>query len=108
MDLIPKAYAISINPTNFSPAGNFPDIGTLINVLVRNILVIAGIAFLLMFIVAGFRFIQKAGKLEPAEFQKIKDTMAAAVVGLLLIVAAYWLVRIIEIITGVKILSPNL
>lgn len=104
---IPKIYAIEINATTFPAARSFPDIGTLINILIRNILVIAGIAFFLMFIVAGFRFIDKAGKLEPAEFQKIKDTMAAAVVGLLLIVTAYWLVQIIEIITGVKIFSPN-
>lgn len=108
MDIIPKIQAIEINATTFPPARSFPDIGSLVNILIKNILVIAGIAFFLMFIVAGFRFIQKAGKLEPAEFQKIKDTMSAAVVGLLLIVSAYWLVRIIETITGVNILSPNL
>lgn len=103
-----KVYAIDINATTFPAARSFPNIGTLINILIRNILVIAGIAFFLMFIVAGFRFIQKAGKLEPAEFQKIKDTMSAAAVGLFIIVCAYWLIRIIETVLGVNILSPSL
>lgn len=105
---MPKAFAIEINPTIFSPAGSFPTIGSLINVLIPNILIFAGIAFLIMFIFVGFQLISKAGALEPAELQKIQATMTMIVIGLIIIVCAYWLVKIIEIVTGVKILSPTL
>lgn len=71
-------------------------------------MVVAGVIFIIMIIVSGFRFIAKAGALEPAELKKIQDNMAAAVVGLILIVAAYWIILIIEKVTGVKIINPIL
>lgn len=92
----------------FLPAGNFSDIGSLLNIFVRNIFTIGAIVFLVMFVIAGFKFIQKAGKLEPTEFNKVRDTMGAAVAGLIIMFVAYWLVVIIEKITGVSIFGSGI
>ncbi len=106
---IRPVYAQGVNIGDyFLPAKNFSDIGSLLNIFVRNIFTIGGVVFLAMFVIAGFKFIRKAGKLEPAEFNKVRDTMGAAVVGLVIMFVAYWLVRIIEIITGVSIFNSGI
>lgn len=107
MDIVPKALAVNIGDF-FSPAKNFPDVASIVNVLIPNIMVIAGVIFLFMFIIAGFRFITKAGQVNSEELKKILNTMAAAAIGIIIIFAAYWIVRIIEILTGANILNPNL
>lgn len=105
---MPEVHAIDINATIFSPAGSFPTIGSLLNVLIPNILILAGIAFLVMFIFVGFQLISKAGFLEPAELQKIQAALTMIVIGMIIIISAYWLIKIIQIVTGVEILNPNL
>ncbi len=104
---VPKVYAVSIAPY-FSPAATFPTIGSIINVLIPNVLILAGIALFIMIIVTGFQFISKAGKLDATEFQKVSATLTAAIVGFIIVVIAYWLLKIIEITTGVKIINPGI
>lgn len=107
MTIIKEVYAVAIKD-KFTPAQTFPDIGSLINLLAKNALVFAGIIFFIMFVFAGFRYIRAAGKADPAEIQKIADFMGASVVGLLLVAGAYFIVYIIQTITGIEILNPNL
>lgn len=48
-----------------------------------------------------------AGQADPQKMQKTQKTLTTAVVGLILIVTAYWLVNIIQTITGVNIINPS-
>ena len=104
---MPKTYAVEIDSTIFSPAGSFPTIGSLINVLVPNILIVAGIVLFIMFIFVGFQYIRQAGASDPAALQKIWSTLTMIVIGFVVIVCAFWLVKIIEIVTGVNIFKPS-
>jgi len=92
----------------FGPAASFPDVGVVLNILIRNIWVAGGVVFLGMFVYAGIQFLRKAGKLEPAEYAKVQNIMTAAVVGLIIMFVAYWLVIIIEMLSGVKIFNSEL
>lgn len=105
MDIIQDVYAVSIE-SKFKPAQTFPDIGSLINLLSRNALVFAGIIFFLVFVYVGFRYIKAAGKGDPGEIQKVANVMTTALVGLLLVFGAYFIVYIIETVTGISILNP--
>lgn len=107
MFFVSRVYAFKFEDY-FPPAKSFPDLGSLINVIMPNILTIAGIILFIIIIIAGFQFISKAGKLEPAELQKTSGIITATIIGFIIIVAAYWLVRIIEIITGVNIFNSGL
>ena len=93
---------INIQQT-FEPGKNFYSVSTLLNVLLPNLMTIAGIIAFIGVIFAGFKFIRAAGKGESQQVSKGKETITAAVAGLLLIVTAYWIVQIIELLTGVKI-----
>ena len=89
----------------FAPAGTFKNLGDVVNVLLKNAFVIAGVIFLVLLIFGGFTFIVSAGSGDAKKSEQSKQTITAAVTGLVLVFASYWIIQIIEIITGVKILN---
>lgn len=84
--------AVSEIETYQTPAG-------LVNLIVSNLFVVAGILIFVAFIVSGFKFIggDKSG------MEDSKKIATAASVGFVIMFSAYWIVKIIEQITGVTI-----
>lgn len=102
---VSRVNAIEINPTIFSPAKNFNTVAALINTIIPNVLIISGIVFLIILIYAGFQLIA-AGQVDPQKWEKTRQTLTQAVIGLIIIVIAYWVVILIQQVTGVNITSP--
>lgn len=106
--LIPYTYAdeggVDIK-TFFSPAETFPTIGSLVSILIKNVMVIAGIITFIMIVMIGWKVIQAAGQGESDKMSQGKDALKAAIIGLVLIVSAYWIVQIVQYVTGVSILE---
>jgi hypothetical protein len=92
---------------NFPPAQTFPDLGTLVTVIARNIVVLASILLFVLLIFGGVKFIVSAGGGDEQGVGKGKNAITAALVGFLLIFTAYWLVQIIERLTGFSIFAPG-
>lgn len=68
----------------------------------KNLYMLAGIILLFFLVAGGAGMILNAGN---AEKQKqSSQTLTSAVVGYLIMFAAYWLIKIVEIIFGVKII----
>jgi len=88
----------------FAPASSFPTIGSFITILLKNAFTIAGVIFLVLLIFGGFTFIVSAGSGDAKKTDQSKQAITAALTGLVLIFASYWIVQIIEIITGITIL----
>ncbi len=101
-----QSNGIDIQKT-FEPAENFFSVGSLLNILLPNLMTVAGIIAFIIVIVAGFKLIRSAGKGESQQVSKGKEAITAAVAGLVLVVTAYWLVQIIQMLTGVKIFDPG-
>lgn len=74
----------------------------LVNVVVKNLFVIAGVLMFLWILYAGFKFIQ-AGAQGKEEARK---TLTAAVVGFTIMIAAYWVVQIVQVLTGAQMAIP--
>ena len=91
----------------FPPAETFPTIGSLINVLVKNIFVVAGLLLFLLLIFAGVQFIVSSGGGDEKQMEQSRNAITAALIGFALIFAAYWIVQIIEFMTGVSIFNPG-
>jgi len=72
----------------------------LVNLVVRNIFIVAGLILFMLIIYSGFIFISGGEK----EVTKAKDILTTALIGLLIMFAAYWIVQIIKIVTGADIL----
>lgn len=72
----------------------------LVNVIVPNLFVIAGVILFIFVIYAGFLFIQGSSKGK----DQAATVMTTAVVGFIVMFATYWIIQIIEVITGMQIL----
>ena len=84
-------------------AAGFGSIGEIISNLLQNIYVLAGILLFVLLIVGGFSFIIGAGQDNPEQAKKGKQALTAALIGFAVIFCSYWVIKIIEIITGLKI-----
>lgn len=70
----------------------------MVNLLVKVVFVAAGLFLFFMIIGAGFSMIQGESK----DKDKAKTTMTSAAIGFIIMFAAYWIMQIIQILTGVN------
>ncbi len=99
----PKALAAVDLKAEF-PVAKFANIGELASVLLSNIYVVAGVVFLFMVVITGLSYIFGAGNESPQKIQATQQTLLWTLVGLLVIIASYWIVQAIGVLTGFKIL----
>jgi hypothetical protein len=105
MNLIPPAYAEVNIQSIFGPTkdNGFLTLGSLVNVLLPNILTIAGIIAFLAVIVTGLKVISSSGDAKAQESSK--GAFTAAMIGLIIIFGAYFFIQIFETITGIPLLQ---
>ncbi len=77
----------------------YSDPAFLVNLIVRNLFVLAGIILFFLIVFAGFKFI--SGGKKGAE--DAKSIITTAVIGFIIMFTAYWVVQIVKMITGVNI-----
>lgn len=104
MELIPSAHAVDIADIwQFSDKLGGPQYGTfggLISSFLPRVLLIAGIIFFILVVIAGFGMITSAGSGDAHAQEQSKAYMTYAVTGLVIIFASYWVLQIISYVTG--------
>src|SRR4030042_4557386 len=93
------------SPAVFSPAKNFTTVGSLVNVVISNAFVLAGIIAFVLLIFGAFGLIVSAGSGNSEQTEKGKNAITYAVLGLVIVVVSVWIIQILEQITGLKILN---
>ncbi len=84
-----------------------PDVATftclepLFKNVIQAIIALAGVALFIMFLIGGFSFLFSGG--DPKKLESARGTITNAIIGLIVIVAAYIILRIIEVFTGVPV-----
>jgi hypothetical protein len=71
----------------------------LVNLLVRNAFIVAGILIFFTLLLAGFQFQTGGAKSK----DKALETIKTALIGLVVMLAAYWIVQIVRVVTGADI-----
>ncbi|MBP9700166.1 hypothetical protein KBD71_02695 [Candidatus Woesebacteria bacterium] len=84
----------------------YPNLASFLNIFVPLAFIIAGLLFLFLLIGGGFAIIASGGNAKNME--QGKNQIVTAVLGLVVIFAAYWIVQIIELFTGVQIFNSTL
>ncbi len=87
-----------------TPFGNF---GMLVSVIISNLYIIAGIVILFLVIFGGFGIISGAGSGDQQKTAQGKQALTSAIIGFLIIFTSYWIIQLIELITGRNILKPG-
>lgn len=86
----------------------FPTLSAFINILIKNAFTIAGLLFLILLIVGGLTFIINAGDGDAKKAAQGQQAIMAALIGFLVIFLSYFIVQIVEVITGVSIFNSGL
>ncbi len=84
----------------------YPNFATLLNHLLPNIYLFAGLIIFAFIFLGGFIMIANAGNTDKQ--QEGKQLITGALIGFLLIILSYFIIQIIEILTGIPILHSNL
>jgi len=93
-------FAIDINPSSFAPA-KITSIATLMKVILPLLMLGAGLFFLVILLQAAFKILTAGDNKETVA--KAQKTIGFAVLGLILIVSSFLLVRIIGMILKVPL-----
>jgi hypothetical protein len=97
--------AINIGEEFGSPIGQTVTIGNLVSIVISASFVIAGIILLFFLVIGGIGIIAGAGNDNPEQLEKGKKAVTSAVVGFIIVFVAYWVIRIIEVMTGVPFIT---
>ncbi|HPT66142.1 MAG TPA: hypothetical protein PK257_02410 [Candidatus Woesebacteria bacterium] len=83
-------------------------VSTLISIILKYSLMLAGIILLSLLIFGGITFIMNAGKGDSKKADQGKSAITNAAIGFIIVLLAYTIIQIIGKITGVNILNSNL
>lgn len=85
---------------------NFSTFGEIVHVIIKNAFVLAGIISFLILVFGGFSVIMGAGAGDTKQLEKGKQAITGALAGLIIVVTSYWIVQIINKVTGMSLLGP--
>ncbi len=71
----------------------------IVNLIVSNLFVIAGIVIFIFIIGAGFSFLQESSQGK----EEARNLATGAIIGFIVMFAAYWIVQIVAAVTGADI-----
>ncbi len=111
-----KLAAIDIGKTFLGPSyggsggsidafQNLGGISQLVSLFLNISFVLAGLILLFFFILGGIGMIGSAGGSDPQKSEQAKKTLTSAVMGFIIVFASYWIVKLVEMMTGIKILE---
>lgn len=78
-------------------------VGTLASILLSNAIVVAGIVLIFLIVFAGIQMITGAG--DPQKMDRARQVITAGILGFILVVAAFFIVRLLESSLGIDILG---
>ena len=85
----------------------FPDLGSFFSTLLFNAYAFLGIIFLILIIVGGWGIIAGAGSGDKNKVGEGQKAVSAAIIGFVVIFLSYFIVKVVEVVTGVAILNPG-
>lgn len=86
--------------------GAFQSVGALLSSWLPNIYIISGLILFFLVLLGGFTMITNAGNQEKlAQGQKV---LTSAIIGFVILFGSYWIIQIIQVLTGVPILGSGL
>lgn len=74
--------------------------GTLVRVFLNVSAFVAGIILIFLIISGGIGMIAGAGRNDPQQIEKGKKALTSALIGFIIIITGFWVIRLIEIIAG--------
>ena len=81
------------------------NISAYVTAIITGAISVSGIILLFLLIGGGIAMISGAGKSDPKTVEQGKKAATSALIGFIVVFSAYWIVKLIESITGLKLIS---
>lgn len=91
--------------SNFSGTGPLDALAKVISTLIGFITIVAGIYFMLQFLIGGFEWLSASG--DKTRLEKAQSRLTNGVIGIVIVVAAYGIVAVIGRLLGLDIFLVN-
>jgi hypothetical protein len=102
VDIRNQFFQYHPNAVNF--AGS--DLGQIASALLPNLIVLAGIIFFFLIVYGGYILIIYGGQYNtPQRVSQSKNMITYGLIGLLLVISAYFILQLITAVTGVNFIS---
>jgi hypothetical protein len=104
------AAQISLGPSPIQGTGKFQtaqasSLGTYISTIITTLTVVGGLAFVIFFFMAAFKWILSSG--DKTMTEEAKSQMTNAVIGLIIMIVSYFIIGIVGGVLGLNILNPG-
>ncbi|GMR03306.1 MAG: hypothetical protein BMS9Abin21_139 [Thermodesulfovibrionia bacterium] len=100
------AQEVNLNPSQqFANLGDVT-FGSIVAALIVLVLVIAAIVFFFMLVIGGIRWITSGG--DKTQTESARNSITAALVGLVIVFAAWAIINLINTFFGINILQLNI
>jgi hypothetical protein len=99
---------IQLGQNSTTIGSTYSSTSVLISIILKNSLVLASIILLGLLIFGGLTFIMNAGSGDPKKAGQGRTAVTNALIGFAIVLLAYSIIQIIEVITGLKILNPTI
>ena len=87
-------------------SNTYSSFGQLISNILPNVYIGAGLIIFFMIVAGGFLMIANSGNTDKQ--QEGKSIITAAIIGFVIVFTSYWIIQIVQIVTGLKILNSGL
>lgn len=85
--------------------GNGTSVGSLITNIVTTAFALAGTISLFLFLFGGWKMLTGAGQSDPKKSAEGKEAVTWAIIGLIIVISAFWIIQLIESLTGSKFIT---
>ncbi|MCL5411821.1 MAG: hypothetical protein M1150_03780 [Patescibacteria group bacterium] len=82
---------------------SFTDLGQLLTVLLQAVIILGGLLFFIYLLVGGLQWITSGG--DKASLESARNRITNALIGLVILVGAFSIIKIIETVFGISIIS---
>ena len=86
----------------------FPSVSSLVSVILKNSFAVVSVILVGLLIFGGLTFIMGAGSQDQKKAAQGKAVVTDALIGFLVVLFAYVIVQLIQVVTGIPILNSNL
>lgn len=87
--------------------GGPANLSNIYNPIIQTVFIAGGLVSLFSLLYGGFSYIMGAGQGDQKRVQLGREAITWSLWGLALLLCVYWIVQIIELVTGVDIINPN-
>ena len=97
--------AFQLGGEGIGTKSGYESVGSFLSGILPNVYIIAGLILFFLILMGGYGLLA-AGD-DPEKLKQSSKTFTAAIGGFLIIFVSYWIIQIIEVLTGIAIFDPG-